>query len=185
MPRGPTRRLRRLLNQAPGTDPRRLITRLGLPTVAERLPAGLTLRELLDQAAHEAALLRHPYIGPEHVRLAAAARIVDDAIYGRLRDELLERTASHLTAGPGRAGSAPAGGLAGRSRRRAAVDNASWRSNTGRRSSGLVVANSHPVTLGRGTRWRHAVPATAAALDCAARPSAPGNWRPPLRLRVQ
>jgi hypothetical protein len=103
MPRGPTRRLRRLLNQAPGTDPRRLITRLGLPTVAERLPAGLTLRELLDQAAHEAALLRHPYIGPEHVRLAAAARIVDDAIYGRLRDELLERTASHPDgrSGPG------------------------------------------------------------------------------------
>src|SRR5262245_26646713 len=94
VPRGPTRRLRRLLDQAPGTDPRRLITMLGLPTLAERLPAALTLQELLDQAAHEAALLRHPYIGAEHVRLAAAARVPDDAVYRRLREELLQRAAS-------------------------------------------------------------------------------------------
>src|SRR5262245_41164668 len=97
MPRGPTRRLRRLLAQAPGTDPRRLVTLLGLPAVAVRLPAALTLKQLLDQAAHEAAVLRHPYVGPEHVWLAAAACVADAAVYRRLRTELLERAAS----GPG------------------------------------------------------------------------------------
>lgn len=94
MPRGPTRRLRQLLDQAPGTDPRRLVTTLGLPAVAEQLPAALTLEELLDQAAHEAALLRHPYVGPEHIQLAAAARIPDRTVYNRLQGELLERAAS-------------------------------------------------------------------------------------------
>jgi hypothetical protein len=94
VPRRPTRRLRRLLDQAPGTDPRRLVTTLGLAAAAERLPAALTLDELLDQAAHEATLLRHPYIGPEHVQLAAAALVPDRALYDRLRGELLERAAS-------------------------------------------------------------------------------------------
>jgi hypothetical protein len=66
---------------------------LGLPTIAERLPAALTLKELLDQAAHEAALLRHPYVGPEHVRLAAASSVPDEATYRQVREELLERAA--------------------------------------------------------------------------------------------
>jgi hypothetical protein len=62
--------------------------------IRNKLAATLTLDELLDQAAHEAAMLRHPYIGPEHVQLAAAALVPDRALYDRLRGELLERAAS-------------------------------------------------------------------------------------------
>src|SRR5215469_15384821 len=48
--RGPTRRLRHLLDQPPGTDPRQLRTAPGLPAAAEPVPAALTLGELLGQA---------------------------------------------------------------------------------------------------------------------------------------
>jgi hypothetical protein len=90
-----------------------------------------------------------------------------------------------LTAGSGGAGSAPAGGLAGRGRPRAAVANASWRSSTGRRSSGPVVAKSHLASLGRPTLgrsrpWQQRLrPSTAPPHDVSF-----GNSRPPIRLRA-
>jgi hypothetical protein len=67
-----------------------LLDSLEQPDLALRLPGSLTVEDLLALADHEAALRRHPYLGREHV-LLAASRICDDtALYRSLSDRLSE-----------------------------------------------------------------------------------------------
>ena len=69
-----------------------LLESLGRPELAPRLPASLGVDDLLALADHEAALRRNPYLGREHVVLAAA-RICDDAaLYREVSAELPEGT---------------------------------------------------------------------------------------------
>lgn len=55
-----------------------LLRTLEQPDLALRVPATLSVDDLLALADHEAALRRHPYLGREHVVLAAA-RVCGDA----------------------------------------------------------------------------------------------------------
>jgi hypothetical protein len=65
-----------------------LLDSLDQPDLARRLPGSLTVDDLLALADHEAALRRHPYLGCEHV-LLAASRICDDtALYRSLSEGL-------------------------------------------------------------------------------------------------
>jgi hypothetical protein len=67
-----------------------LLDVLDQPELARRLPGSLTVDDLLALADHEAALRRHPYLGREHV-LLAASRICDDAaLYRSLSEALSE-----------------------------------------------------------------------------------------------
>src|SRR5260370_7083614 len=67
-----------------------LLDSLDQPELAGRLPGSLTVDDLLALADHEAALRRHPYLGREHV-LLAASRICDDtALYRSLSEGLSE-----------------------------------------------------------------------------------------------
>jgi hypothetical protein len=50
---------------------RRLLSAIGAPDLAEVLPDGVAREELITEARHQADLLAHPYVGPEHVQLAA------------------------------------------------------------------------------------------------------------------
>ena len=70
MPLGVTRPLRVALRTA--SAPAELLVLIGYPELAIQLPPALTLRQLMDQASHQAALRRHPYISPDHVALAGA-----------------------------------------------------------------------------------------------------------------
>ena len=72
------------------TTPGQLLASLGRPGLAARLPATLGVDDLLALADHEAALRRNPYLGREHVILAAA-RICDDAtLYREVSDSVPE-----------------------------------------------------------------------------------------------
>jgi hypothetical protein len=69
-----------------------LLDSLDQPDLARRLPGSLTVDDLLALADHEAALRRHPYLGREHV-LLAASRICDDtALYRSLSEGLSEES---------------------------------------------------------------------------------------------
>ncbi|MBW8795609.1 MAG: hypothetical protein JF597_19050 [Streptomyces sp.] len=66
---GATRRLRAVLSdnsQLPD-----VLDKLGYRSVAERLPASTSLKDLLSNAEHEARCRRHPYLSGEHLLLAA------------------------------------------------------------------------------------------------------------------
>jgi len=76
MPLDVTRPLRVALRTAPA--PAELLVLIGHPELAIRLPPALTLRQLMDEASHQAALRRHPYISPDHVALAGARAGGDD-----------------------------------------------------------------------------------------------------------
>ena len=70
MPLGMTRPVRAALRTA--STPTELLVLIGHPELASRLPPALTLRQLMDEASHQAALRRHPYVSPDHVALAGA-----------------------------------------------------------------------------------------------------------------
>jgi hypothetical protein len=82
-----TRRLKHAF--AVTTDARSLLTMLGWSSAAEAGPA-IERQELINDARHEADLLRHPYLGPEHVLLAVARRVGDDAAHARLHAAINE-----------------------------------------------------------------------------------------------
>lgn len=64
-----SKRLVRVLEAAPTAHA--CLDVLGEPDLARDLPAEVTHAVLLTEARHQADLLAYPYIGPEHVRLAA------------------------------------------------------------------------------------------------------------------
>ena len=70
MPLGVTRPLRAALRAASTST--ELLVLIGHPELASRLPPALTVRQLVDEASHQAALRRHPYVSPDHVALAGA-----------------------------------------------------------------------------------------------------------------
>ena len=70
MPLGVTRQLRAALRAASTST--ELLVLIGHPELASRLPPALTLRQLMDEASHQAALRRHPYVSPDQVALAGA-----------------------------------------------------------------------------------------------------------------
>jgi hypothetical protein len=74
------------------STPVQLLDRLEQPDLALRLPASLSVDDLLALADHEAALRRHPHLGREHVVLAAARICGDTAAY----HELSERVSDEL-----------------------------------------------------------------------------------------
>ncbi|MBJ7610063.1 MAG: hypothetical protein JF887_11630 [Candidatus Dormibacteraeota bacterium] len=86
--RSPTRRLDRALRDA--TTAHQLLEALGQSALSEHLPTTAPIDELLRCADHEAALRRHPYIGPEHVILAANRAPHDAAEYGKLSATLVD-----------------------------------------------------------------------------------------------
>jgi hypothetical protein len=67
-----------------------LLDILERPGLAQRLPEGLSVDDLLALADHEAALRKHPYLGGEHVILAAARICSDTVLYRELSDSLPE-----------------------------------------------------------------------------------------------
>jgi hypothetical protein len=69
-----------------------LLDSLGQPDLARRLPGSLTVDDLLALADHEAALRRHPYLGREHVVLAASRICDDTALYRSLSEGLSEES---------------------------------------------------------------------------------------------
>ena len=82
-----TRRLVRAL--ASTADTSSLLSILGwAPTATARLT--IERDELLADARHEAALLRHPYLGTEHVLLAATRSVGDEDGYNQLRSAMSE-----------------------------------------------------------------------------------------------
>ena len=82
MPLGVTRPLRVALRTAPA--PAELLVLIGHPELATRLPPAITLSRLMEEASHQAALRRHPYISPDHVALAGARAGGDDRAAGYL-----------------------------------------------------------------------------------------------------
>jgi hypothetical protein len=82
---GLTQRLRRALRDS--RTARDLLTRLGRADLAERIPPGGSADGLMLESQHEAALLRHPYVSPDHVILAVTRR-VDVHAYDELWDRL-------------------------------------------------------------------------------------------------
>jgi hypothetical protein len=84
MTRVPTRRLRRALSRNP--EPAALLASLGR---ADLGCCDLNRHTLLDRATHEAALLHHPYVGTEHVLLAALTLMRDDDGYAATRATIL------------------------------------------------------------------------------------------------
>ena len=74
------------------STPAQLLESLDQPGLAARLPGSLGVDDLLALADHEAALRRNPYLGREHV-LLAAARICDDTgLYRELSATVPEGT---------------------------------------------------------------------------------------------
>ncbi|MER7177922.1 Clp protease N-terminal domain-containing protein [Streptomyces hyaluromycini] len=67
---GATRRLRAVLSA--NSRPSEVLNSLGYGSLADKLPASVSLDELLSEAEHEARCRRHPYLSSEHVLLAAA-----------------------------------------------------------------------------------------------------------------
>jgi hypothetical protein len=65
----PSRRLARVLGTA--DSGRACLQRVGADALASALPSHLTRAALLAEAAHQANLLAHPYLGREHLVLAA------------------------------------------------------------------------------------------------------------------
>jgi len=65
MPLGVTRPLRAALRAASTST--QLLVLIGHPELAGRLPPALTVRQLMGEASHQAALRRHPYVSPDHV----------------------------------------------------------------------------------------------------------------------
>jgi hypothetical protein len=86
MPLGATRPVRVALRAA--SAPAELLILLGHPALEFRLPPALTVGQLMDAAAHQAALRRHPYISPDHVALAGARAAGDDRMADRLAARL-------------------------------------------------------------------------------------------------
>ena len=82
MPLGVTRPLRVALRTASTST--ELLVLIGHPELASRLPPALTVRQLMDEASHQAALRRHPYISPDHVALAGARAGGDARMAGYL-----------------------------------------------------------------------------------------------------
>jgi hypothetical protein len=68
--------------------PVQLLDSLEQPDLALRLPASLSVDDLLALADHEAALRRHPFLGREHVVLAAVRVCGDTAAYRELSEGL-------------------------------------------------------------------------------------------------
>ena len=69
-----------------------LLESLGQPALAPRLPTSLGVDDLLALADHEAALRRHPYLGREHVVLAAARICDEQALYREVSETVPEGT---------------------------------------------------------------------------------------------
>jgi hypothetical protein len=69
-----------------------LLESLDQPGLAGRLPASLGVDDLLALADHEAALRRNPYLGREHVVLAAARICDDTALYREISEAVPEGT---------------------------------------------------------------------------------------------
>jgi hypothetical protein len=67
---GVTRRLRSVLSANSALS--EVLNGLGSGSLAGKLPASVSLDELLGEAEHEARCRRHPYLSSEHVLLAAA-----------------------------------------------------------------------------------------------------------------
>ena len=67
-----------------------LLESLGQPALAPRLPTSLGVDDLLALADHEAALRRHPYLGREHVVLAAARICDEQALYREVSETVPE-----------------------------------------------------------------------------------------------
>lgn len=82
---GLTQRLHRA--RAGAGTAQELLARLGRPDLAERIPPGISVDHLLEESQHEAALLRHPYVSPDHVILAVT-RLVDQKAYADRWDRL-------------------------------------------------------------------------------------------------
>jgi hypothetical protein len=74
------------------TTASQLLESLGQPELAPRLPASLDVDDLLALADHEAALRRNPYLGREHVVLAAARICDDTALYREISETVPEGT---------------------------------------------------------------------------------------------
>jgi hypothetical protein len=66
---------------------RELLTGLGRGDLAQRIPEGDSVNRLLAESSHEAALLGHPYLAPDHLILAVLRR-VDPNAYDELCDRL-------------------------------------------------------------------------------------------------
>jgi hypothetical protein len=125
---GVSRRLARALHGA--ATARACLEALGEPELAHALPASADRELLLGEARHQADLLGHPYLGPEHVRLAALR------VLGR-RDQWLTLHGSLPSGLPGH-GWRPRGPLSAARR--------AGRRRTARRQVAAIAAE-------RGRRW--------------------------------
>jgi hypothetical protein len=77
------------------STPVQLLDSLEQPDLALRVPASLSVADLLALADHEAALRRHPFLGCEHVVLAAARVCGDTAAYRDLSERLPDALPRH------------------------------------------------------------------------------------------
>jgi hypothetical protein len=73
------------------STPVQLLDSLEQPDLALRLPASLSVDDLLALADHEAALRRHPHLEREHVVLAAARICGDTAAYREQSEHMPRR----------------------------------------------------------------------------------------------
>lgn len=85
--RGPTRRLKRVLRAAPA--PHDLLAHFGQGALAGLLPKGTPTATLLEEARHQADLLRDPYVDERHLCLAAARHAGSVERYEALRWQLV------------------------------------------------------------------------------------------------
>ena len=85
--RGPTRRLKRVLRAAPA--PHDLLAHFGQGALAGLLPKGTSTATLLEEARHQADLLRDPYVDERHLCLAAARHAGSVERYEALRWQLV------------------------------------------------------------------------------------------------
>jgi len=83
-----TRRLRRVASNS--TTAADLLRDIGRGELSDRLAsAQVPIADLLAVAAHEAALVRHPYVGIEHVEVAAYRMLRESDLVAEGRRDLL------------------------------------------------------------------------------------------------